>query len=186
MKKQRRRDGGFTLVELLIAMAVVLVLIAGIAIAGERSLEAGRETSAAQSVQSFAANETTYQRSYGGFSLLAANLGGAGSSLTATCDVGDQEMITTATLPGAYDTGIVQSGYTLKYAANSGAGFAGSGGCGQHVAPSYDFTATSVDGKTKNFCADNTGAFYLPAGSTVATTGKGCIAENSGAIPIGQ
>lgn len=170
-------------------MAVVLVLVAGLAIAGERSMEAGRETSAVQSVQSFAANEQTYQRNWGGYSLNAASLGGAGSATAAACTA-DQEMVTTTgttPVPAAYDTGTVQNGYKMTYK-SGGTGFAGTGTCAQNVQPSYDFIAVPVDTKTKSFCGDNTGTYYLAPGATtpMAATGLGCLADNTAAIPVGN
>jgi hypothetical protein len=168
-------------------MSVVLVLVSGIVIAGERSLQSSREVSAAQSVQGLQANETVYQRSWGGFSLNALSLGGAGTGAAATC-LADQEMVTTATanpFPAAYDAGVVQGGYTYLYK-SGGTGFAGSGGCGQNVQPTYDFTANPVDKLTKSFCSDSYGTVYLPAGTDMANTGKGCLVDNPAAIAMGQ
>jgi prepilin-type N-terminal cleavage/methylation domain-containing protein len=189
-KGSRRKDGGFSLIELLIAMAVVLLLVGGIVIAGERSLQAGRESSAAQSVGSFQADETTYQRSWGGFSSLAASLGGAGSTTAAVCTA-DQELVTTTganAFPAAYDAGTaVNGGYTFTYKAG-GTGFAATGVCGNQVFPTYEFTANPVDLKTKAFCSDSTGVYYLPAPTPMTTppTGAGCLADNSAALAIGQ
>lgn len=172
-------------------MAIVLVLIAGLAIAGERSMEAGRETSAVQSVQSFAANEQTYQRNWGGYSLNAASLGGAGTSAAAACTA-DEEMITTTgtpAFPAAYDstTGAVQNGYTFTYKA-AGTGFPGTGGCAQNVQPTYDFVAVPADGKTKSFCSDSTGTYYLPPTATTGMLagGKGCVIDNTAALALGN
>jgi len=180
--RPRKGERGFSLIELLIAMAVVLVLVGGLAIAGERSLQASRETSAAQSVQSFSANETTYQRSWGGFSLTAEAMGGAGSTAAAVCTA-DQEMVIPT---GAnYETGVVQGGYKFLY--TSGTGFAGTGGCTQNVAPTYDITATAVDSKTKNFCADSSGIYYANPGVAITNTGIGCEADNGNALlAVGQ
>ncbi len=170
---------------------VVLVLIGGLVIAGERALGASRETSAAQSVQSFAANETTYQRNWGGYSLDAKSLGGAGLTTPAICTQ-DEELVTTTgtpAFPAAYDTAglAVQSGYKFQYASGQAAGFAGTGGCTQNVTPTYDFTANPVvQNAGKSFCADNTGTYYLPAGTAMANTGIGCLADNSAALAIGQ
>jgi hypothetical protein len=167
-------------------MAVVLILVGGLAIAGERSLEASRESSAAQSVQSFQADETVFQRSYGGFSNLAANLqintGGVASCTS------DGEM--PSQLANGYDTGIVQGGYTLKYVSSStfnGSACGGSGGqTPAVVATTYEFVANPIDLKTKSFCADSSGVFYLPAPAVMANAGAGCLVDNGASIPVGQ
>ena len=161
----------------------------GLAIAGERSLQAARESSAASTASSFQANATTWQRSYGGFPLAAADLGipigGALNSCTADGEI--PQAIATG-----YGTGFVQGGYTFLYVADTADAFNGSA-CGggvltpASVAPSYTFVANSVDGKTKNFCSDSSGEYYYPAGTPmIASTGKGCLTENASALAIGQ
>ncbi|HEY0705127.1 MAG TPA: prepilin-type N-terminal cleavage/methylation domain-containing protein [Candidatus Acidoferrales bacterium] len=180
MKTQRRKNAGFSLIELLISMAVVLILVGGIAVAGARSLAAGRETSAVQSAQSFVTHATVYQKNWGGYPALAANLGGAGLAAPAACT--NDNDITTAQA-ASYDAGTaVNSGYTLSY---KGLGpFTGTSACG--VVTTFDFTANPVDAKTKSFCSDENGTYYLPAGTAMANTGAGCLIDNAAALPVGQ
>jgi hypothetical protein len=167
-------------------MAVVLILVGGLAIAGERSLQASRETSAAQTVQSFAANETVFQRSYGGFSSTAASLGIPAAGGNASCTA-DGEI--TQALATGYDTGLVQGGYTLSYKAAgafTGSACGGGSATGAPVDTTYDFIANPVDLKTKSFCADSTGEYYLPSPTPMVVSGAGCLADNAGALAVGQ
>ena len=184
MKKKNRKEHGFSLIELLIAMAVVLILVGGLAIAGERSLQAGRETSAAQTVQTFAANETTYQRSYGGFSPTVAQLG---TGVNASCNTDNEMPATLATAIAA--GGFVQGGYTLTYTSAGPFNGQACGDAANAAAPvntTYDFIANPVDTKTKSFCADSSGTFYLPAGQAMVSTGIGCLLDNAAAKSVGQ
>lgn len=180
----RKGERGFSLIELLIAMAVVLILVGGLAIAGERSLQSARESSAAQSVQSFTANATTYQRSWGGFPLTVEAMGGLGSTAVATCTA-DEEMA----IPGGtatYETGIVNGGYKFQYTVSGAFNGNSCSGTPASVETGYEFFANAVDGKTKNFCADSSGVFYLPPGTAWAGGSSGCLAENAAALAIGQ
>ena len=164
-------------------MAVVLVLVGGLAIAGERSLQASRETSAGNSVAAFQSWETTYQRSYGGFSGTAANLGTVIGN-RADCTADQEVALDPGKLAGYADGSQVLSGYKYTYAAAGG--FTGQGGCGQNVNTTYDIIANPVDANTKSFCADSSGVFFLTPGNGMVTTGIGCLTDNPAALPIGQ
>jgi len=187
----RKGERGFSLIELLIAMAVVLILVGGLAIAGERSLQAGRETSAAQSIQSFVADETTYQRSYGGFSPDATGLeqpaAAAQNSCTADGEIPVQLGITIAA--NAVAGGTANGGYWLFYDAAGAFNGSACGGGSTTAAPvetTFEITANPVDHNTKSFCGDSTGTYYLPAGTAMANAGKGCLIDNTAALPVGQ
>lgn len=165
------------------------MLVAGIVIGGERALQSSRETSALQSIQSLVADETTYQRSYGGFSETAAALGtNATTPGPASCAFDNEIQSTAAGYPGSMDVGTaINAGYTFKYAYGTATAFNASG-CpsGAKVSTVYDFVANANDGQTKNFCGDNTGTYYTTAGTAMVASGLGCLADNSGALPIGQ
>jgi type II secretory pathway pseudopilin PulG len=163
---------------------VVLILVGGLAIAGERSLQASRETAAAQSVQSFTANATTYQRSWGGFPVTAEAMGGLGSTATATCTADEEMAIPTGT--ATYETGIVNGGYKFQYTISGPFSGNSCAGAPASVETGYEFFANAVDGKTKNFCADSSGVFYLPAGTPWTGGSSGCLAEQPAALAIGQ
>lgn len=164
-------------------MAVVLILVGGLTIAGERSLQAARESSAAQSVQSFTANETTYQRSWGGFSPTVDALGGLGSTATATCSADEEMAIPTG---ADYSAGVVNGGYTFTYTVSGDFGGSSCAGAPAPVETAYEFFANAKDGKTKNFCADSSGVFYLPPGTAWTGGAAGCLAEKPTALAIGQ
>jgi len=72
-----RRQGGFTLLELMIVVALI-VIIAAMAIPSltEAKINA-HEASAVQSIRAIAQAEVQYQATYGGFADTLANLGGA-------------------------------------------------------------------------------------------------------------
>jgi prepilin-type N-terminal cleavage/methylation domain-containing protein len=71
------RQGGFTLLELMIVVALI-VIIAAVAIPSltEAKINA-HEASAVQSIRAIAQAEVQYQATYGGFADALSNLGGA-------------------------------------------------------------------------------------------------------------
>jgi type IV pilus assembly protein PilA len=72
-----KREGGFTLLELMIVIAVILI-IAAIAIPSLRDAQmAANETSAVGSIRTINTVEVSYQAAYGGYADSLANLGGA-------------------------------------------------------------------------------------------------------------
>lgn len=186
----RKSERGFSLIELLIAMAVVLILVGGLAIAGERSLQGARETTAVQTVQSFTSNAGIFEKNNGGFPVNVAYMQIVAGAAP-TCQ---QDGELTNALANTYGsaTGTAIGGYQFLYVAGTTGNFVGSAnGCAagsNTVAPTYDFTANPVGTTptTKSFCGDETGVYYLPAGTAMTTTGAGCLADNSAALPIGE
>jgi type IV pilus assembly protein PilA len=81
----KRKQGGFSLIELLIVVAIILI-IAAIAIPSFlRSKMAANESSAVQTVRDVNTAEAAYSIQYGnGFSLTLASLGGTGTTATPT------------------------------------------------------------------------------------------------------
>ncbi len=157
----RRHQKGFSLIELLIVVAIILI-IAAIAIPNLlRSRMAANEASAVGSLRTIDTAEMTFTTTYPdvGYANLA-NLGGAATS----CATPTGATSTTACLiDDVLATTAVKSGYNFTAAATGGA-------------PSVAYTSTAlptVVGQSgqRAFCSDQSGVIrYNAAGTACANT----------------
>jgi|SRR5579862_5497680 len=175
-KQSLRRSGGFSLIELMIAMAVLLVIVGALVVSGGRAMRASQETAAQQNVSSLASDVQAFQHAWQGYPPLATNLGGSeNQSTVAATYAADQEIPTTQA--NALDAGYTNGGYIITYKAG---GTTFNDAAGNAVFPSFEFTAipNSTNSGTKAACSDPSGVWFnaLGTGATVAT-GAGCKAD---------
>jgi prepilin-type N-terminal cleavage/methylation domain-containing protein len=159
-----KKQKGFSLIELLIVVAIILI-IAAIAIPNLlRARMAANEASAVGSVRSIVTAEVTYSSTWGtGFAAAITNLGGAAVPCVASA--------ATACLIDPVLAAGTKSGYTL--AAPGGAAVGG-------IVPTFAASAVPVTvGQTgqRAFCSDESGVVrFDPTGLVTAATDVACQA----------
>ena len=169
-QKKRNKKRGFSLIELLIVVAIILI-IAAIAIPNLlRSRIAADEASAVGSLRTLNTAEVTYNTTYPnvGFACSLASLGPpAGSASVSSSNAG----LIDSNLAGG-----VKSGYSFTMLSTNGCAPANG------VKTTYDYGAQPVSpGVTggRYFCSDPTGVIQYNAAST------GAFTDNSGLCSTG-
>ena len=166
IKKQK----GFSLIELLIVVAIILI-IAAIAIPNLlRSRMAANEASAVGSIRTMNTASISYNSTYGnGFPSLLSQIGTTGT-VAVSCD--------NAELIDSVLTGGTKSGYTFKVLAGNGLGSKPTGCSNAGSTDGYGVVATPVTVGTtgqRSFCSDASGVIrFDPTGATAALTNALC------------
>jgi len=153
-RNRRSVDHGFSLIELLIVVAIILI-IAAIAIPNMlRARIAANESSAANSVRKVATAEYSYNASYPlvGYASDLASLGGPSAGCTPTS--------TSACIIDAVLTGGAKSGYTFF-----AKGFSGGGGPNDSFVTSSAPQIFNISG-VRAFCVTTDGVLRANPGSS--------------------
>jgi prepilin-type N-terminal cleavage/methylation domain-containing protein len=169
-QESRGRVGaGFSLIELLIVVAIILI-IAAIAIPNLiRSRMAANESAAAENVRTITTASLIYNATWGnGYPPALSNLGGVGP--TATCAQGNLLDPLLSSAPYA------KSGYVYAYTGQGG-NVVAAAGCGSPGFNGYLITATPVNATTgvRSFCSDEPATIHFD--STGATSGSQSACE---------
>jgi type IV pilus assembly protein PilA len=168
--KRGHSQRGFSLIELLIVVAIILI-IAAIAIPNFiRSRMAANEAAAVENVRTITTASVVYSTTWGnGYPPSLAAMGGTGA--TATCDFANLLDPVIATAP------YTKSGYTFGYTGEEGTSALG-GGCTAPGFLGYLVTAVPINGfsGTRSFCSSEPGVIHYDLTGTLAASETACDA----------
>jgi type IV pilus assembly protein PilA len=179
MKKKPMKQSGFSLIELLIVVAVILVISAIAIPAAIASSQAGNEASAVANMRATVTAEGAYEKLFPtlGYSAKASYLamtGGASSCPNTPDPTGIGSCLLANNIANNLDAGTVAvSGFLFTYAA-------GAGGTG------YTMTAvpsSAVRGR-KSYCVDNSGSIVYSWGMTAPAPASGVCPPATTAGPV--
>ena len=168
--RHERPEPGFSLIELLIVVAIILVIVA-IAIPNFlRSKMAANEAAAVENLRTITTASVVYSSTWGnGYPPTLDSLGGVGAG--STCDFANLIDPVIATAP------YLKSGYLFGYTGQSGLAPLG-GGC---TAPGFQgYMATAIPQSaysgTRSFCSSEPGVIHFDTTGAAAASEVACNA----------
>jgi type IV pilus assembly protein PilA len=168
---RNRKQKGFSLIELLIVVAVILIIVAIGVPSYLAAVRTSHETAAAGNLKTMQSNANTYLGHQKVYPALAADMGGAevGTTAAAACTA-DNEINTLQA--AAWDAGFLANGYNYKFLAG-GSTITSPLGCAGNSLWEVTAIPNAVSDGSVSYCADNTGEFEIANVGTVAS-GAGC------------
>ena len=168
----RRKNRGFSLIELLIVVAIILIITAIAVPNFMRARMAANESSAAENLRTITTASVVYNTTWdNGFPPSLASMGGS-SGAPATCDAAILIDPILAASPSQ------KSGYSFTYAGQYGTVTAPPG-CSAQGFNGYLVSAVPIFGGvtgTRSFCSDTPGVIHYDLTGTPPSTASACDA----------
>ena len=167
------RNKGFSLIELLIVVAIILVICAIAIPQLLNSRMAANGAAAAETIRTVTTASMAYSSTWqNGYPPSLASLGGPAGSLSPTCD--QALLLDPIITPGAQQ----KSGYAFAYTATGSIGTAPLG-CSMAGGTGYLVTATPIQFKytgIDSYCSDEPGTIHYDTSGTTAASAAACEA----------